>query len=176
MPYFPGYFSAAIIVIVVAVFIRAARGNALKESSFKDRMNFVVCAPKAYKVVGIICSGLFGVAFVASTFAMAGDGDYPWVAAIFIAFLALGLFLLHYSIHWKLVVAGDTLVLTPLFGKDRTYSVRDITHIKLDIYMGVKVYSGDRKLFNVDRYSTGTAMFISYLIEKGVKAPNRIII
>ena len=163
-------------MIVVAVVVRAARAHALKETPFSDRMNFVVRPPKAYKVVGIVCSALFGLALIASSFAMAKDPDYPWVATIFIVFLALGLYILYYSMRWKLVVAGDSMMLTPLFGQDRAYHVRGVTHIKLDVYLGVKVYSDKKRLFNVDKYSTCTAMFISYLIEKGVSAPDRIVL
>jgi len=171
-----GYFAAAVIVIVLAIFIGAIRKNALKQSPLASRMNFVVCAPRSYKGVGITCSALFGVALVGSTIGMAGDPDYPWVACIFGGLLAMGLFILYYAYRWKLVVAEDAMALTPLFGQDRIYSIRDVTHIGMGIYSGVKVFSGRKRLFSVDRYSSGTAMFISYLIENGVKAPKKIII
>ena len=173
---FSNYFVVALIVIVVTVFFNVLRKRAQKELFAENRMNFIVCAPNAYKVIGFICTGIFAFAFIGSTMAMWGDPDYPWVAGIFAGFLALGLFIVYYSFRWKLVVAEYTLILTPLFGLDRMYSVREITHIKMDVNLGIKVYAGKKKLFNVDRFSTGGTMLISYFIENGVRAPDKIII
>ena len=172
---FFGYFSVAAIVIVLAVFYSKARRESLNEALFTDRMHFVVCAPKVFRVSGIICALFFGAIIIFYSFTVAEDDPaYFLLTAIFAGFLVLGAFLAYYAFRWKLVVVDNWLNLTPLFGSKRKYYVRDLTHFKTDPTFGVRAYSNGKQLFLVDSYSVGCGMFVSYLIEKGVKAPDKI--
>ena len=171
---FFGYFSVAIIVIVIAVFYKTAHREAHKETLRTDRMNFIVRAPKVYRVIGITCASIFGVILIVSSFTVAEDPIYYLLTSIFLGFFIFGACMAYYTFRWKLVVAGDWLVLTPLFGNERKYSVRDLTHIKTDPTYGVRAYSDNKRLFSVDSISIGCGMLISYLIEKGVKVPDKI--
>lgn len=162
-------------MIAIVWAVRHARKQALCESPLRDRMNFVVCLPLHYRVVGFACAALFGVlSVIALRNFDRGDVDYRIGCVSALTICALGLFFVYKSYRWKIVVAEDRFVLTPLFGKRRNYSVRDVTHIFTDPTFGVRVYAGEKKLFTVNRVSVGSAMFVSYLIEKGVRVPDRI--
>ena len=176
MAQFFGYFSVAIIVIGVMLLYRVTRREALKESPNSDRMHFVVRPPGLYRVTGIVCSSLFGVSLAATCFTLTNDPIFPLLAGIFAPLFAFGLYLVYYSYRWRLIIADDELVLTPLFRQNRTYSIRDISHITLGSARGLRVYvyKEEKKLFSVDSVSTGSAMLISYFIEKGVRVPAKI--
>ena len=84
---------------------------------------------------------------------------------------------MHFTVHslqGKLNVNGEQLLLTPTVGKGRTHSLAEITHIDVDEGRGIRVYSDKEKLFSVDSAAIGLEMFISYLIENGVKVPDKI--
>ena len=171
---FFGYFSVAVIVIVIAIFYRTARRESQKEALQADRMNFIVRAPKVYRVIGIVCAALFGVVLLISSITAYEDPVYPVLASVFLCFFVLGAGMAYYTFRWKIVVTDDLLVLTPLFGGDRKYSVRDVTHIKTDPTLGVRAYSKEKRLFSVGSISVGCGMLVSYLIEKGVRVPDKI--
>ena len=169
-----GYFSVAIIVIVIAVFYTTARREAQKEVSKSDRMNFIVRAPRFYRVGGIICASFFGSILIVLSFAAADSPDHSLYTSIFAGLFVLGACIAYYTFRFKLVVSGNWIELTPFIGNGRKYCVRDITHIKVDSAYGVRVYAGKKRLFLVDVVSVGCGMFISYLIEKGVRVPEKI--
>ena len=172
--YIIGYFGVAIIVIVLAVFYRAARKEALYVALCTDRMNFVVRVPRIFRVLGIVFAALFGACLIFSSFTVPDDPGYPFFTSVFAGFLITGSLLVYYSYRWKLIVADDRLVLTPVFGRERTYSIRDVTHIEADAARGVCAYSNQKRLFSVNSVSVGCGMLVSYFIEKGVRAPERI--
>ena len=153
---------------------RATRNEAVREPPDSDRMHFVVRPPRLYRVIGIVCSALFGVSLVVSCFTFSGDPVFPLIAGIFATLFALGLYIIYYSYRWRLTIANDEIVHTPLFRLNRTYSVREVSHITLAPGRSIRVYTDEKKLFSVDSVSTGSAMLISYLIEKGVRAPGNI--
>ena len=169
-----GSFSTAAIIIVVTIVFRQTRKEAQKTASRTDRMHFIVRAPKLYKVVGIVDAGLFGTALVFSSFTAADDPAYPFFTSVFAGFFLLGLFIIFYSTRCRIIVEGSAITVTPLFKKEAMYSVKNITHIKADVNLGVRVYSGKKKLFTIDSFSIGSGMFVEYLIENGVEVPDRI--
>ena len=169
-----GSFSTAAIIIVVTILFRQTRKEAQKIASRTDRMYFVVCAPKMYKIVGIIDAGLFGTALVFSSFTAADDPAYPFFTSVFAGFFLLGLFIIFYSVRCRVIVEGSTITVTPLFKKEITLSVKKITHIKADVNRGIRVFSGKEKLFTIDSFAIGSGMFVEYLIENGVEVPDRI--
>ena len=172
---FFGYFSVAAIVIVLAVFYSKARRESQNETLFADRMHFIVCAPKVFRVSGIVCASFFGAIIIFYSFTAADDDPaYFPLTSIFTGFFILGAFLAYYTFRWKLAVVGNWLDFTPLFGNKRRYSVLDLTHFKTDPTFGVRAYTNEKRLFSVDSYSIGCGMLVSYLIEKGVKAPDKI--
>ena len=169
-----GSFSTAAIIIVVTIFFRLARKEAQKEAFRADRMHFIVRTPKLYKVVGIVDAALFGTALVFSSFTAGDDPAYPFFTSVFACLFLLGIFIIFYSIRCRIIVEGSTITVTPLFKKETTFSVKKITHIKADVNLGVRVYSGKEKLFTMDSFSIGSGMFVEYLIENGVSVPDRI--
>ena len=172
---FFGYFSVAAIVIVLAVFYSKARRDSQNEDHFTDRMHFIVSAPKVYMVSGIVCASFFAAIVLFYSFTAADDDPaYFPVISVFTGFFILGAFLALYAFRRKLVVAGDWIDFTPLFGNKRRYFVRDMTHFKTDPTFGVRVYSDGKRLFSADTYSIGCSMLVSYLIEQGVRAPEKI--
>ena len=174
MAQYIGYFSVAIIVIVVWLVFRAAQNEAVKEPLNSDRMRFVVRPPRLYRVTGIVCSALFGASLVVTCFTLTDDPIFPFVAGVFSPLFALGLFIIYYSYRWRLTISNDKLLLTPLFRQDRMYSVRDVSHITVDPVRGMNLYAKGEKLFSVDGFSTSYAMLVSYLIEKGVHVPESV--
>ena len=169
-----GYFSIAIIVIVIFVLVRRGRDNAEKEALSHDRMNFVVRLPLAYKVIGIVFVAVLGFGLVMILATAWGDSDFPLYAAVVTGLLLLGLFITLYTIRFRVVVDGNHFTLTSLFRGVRTYHVCEVTHIEADNTRGLRVYKGGKRLFFVDRYSVGCNMLISYFIENGVRAPKKI--
>jgi len=171
---FIGYFSVAVVVIVIAVIFRILRRKSQKISSVSDRMNFIVRSPGIYRVTGIVCAAFFGCIFLISSLLAGNDPAYPFFTSVFIVFFAAGLFIAYYSFRWKLVVADNWLFLTPIFGNERKYNVREVTHIKTDPNLGIRAYSNDKKLFSVGSFSICSGMLVAYFIEKGVRAPEKI--
>ncbi|MDR3365316.1 MAG: hypothetical protein LBS91_10305 [Clostridiales Family XIII bacterium] len=169
-----GYFSGAIVVIVLAASFSAARRNAQRKPPSGDRMNFVVRAPGVVRGLGIGCAACFGLVLALCSFLAAYDPNYPFYASVFGVLCTIGIILLFYSIRWKLAVNGDKLVLTPLFGKDKVFYVRNVTHIKVDGSRGVRAYADQKRLFSALSISPGISLLISYFIENGVRAPEKI--
>jgi hypothetical protein len=174
------YFAGAIIVIVLIILFNTARGEARKEARRADRLNFVVRAPKFYRIAGVAVTAVFVLLFIlvltlgGSSIGSGEDGVILFAGLVFGVFFLLGAFILLYSIRWKLNIVGDDLVLTPVFGRERSYSVREITHIKTANTGGIQIYIGSKKIFSVDAVSIGSNMRIAYFIEKGVKTPDKI--
>jgi hypothetical protein len=96
------------------------------------------------------------------------------IELIFMVIFAFGLCMTYCSHRWKLIVAEDELVFTPVFGKDRKVFVSDVTHLKVDPALGIRVYQKEKKLFEVGLYASDRAMLVSYMIEKGVRVPDKI--
>ena len=168
-----GYFAVAAIVIALAVIIRFARRKEEKKALGHDRMNFTVRPPKTIRIVSIVCSAIFGIVFI--MLLLPSDGEEN----IIIILLALGFAAaaacgLYYSFRWKLVVREDELLLTPLFGKEQKYSVSDVTSIETKSVYFVQIYKDNKVLFSAPGLSQGGVMLVSYFIEKGVKAPEKI--
>lgn len=169
-----GYFSGAVIVIALIFVLGAVRREAHKESLRSDRMSFVVRAPGMYRTLGIICAALFGLCLIFSLLTLEGDPLYPLSVPVFAVLFAAGLLGTYYSYRWKIVVAEDGIAFTPLFGKKKDYSIGDVTHIRTDQRFGIQAYTDTKRLFTVDRFSVGSAALVSYMIEKGVRVPDRI--
>ena len=172
MAEFFGYFIVAVVVIVIAVFHKTAHRDAQNEALPADRMSFIVRAPRLYRVVGIVCAALFGLILLVSPFT--AEDPYFLSTLVFTVLFVSGIGIAYYTFRWKLVIEGDWIVLTPLFGNERRYFVRDVTHITTDLRYGVRAYSDRKRLFSVNSISVGCDMLISYLIEKGVQAPDKI--
>ena len=169
-----GYFSVAAVVIAIMAVVKRGRDKAEKGVLVLDRMNFVVRAPLAFKVLGVVCAAFFGFALAFYSMTAADDPAFPFFISVFAAFFAVGFFLTCYSYRWKLVVAEDSMVLTPLFGKDRIYSVREVTHVKADRNRGIRVFMAGKRLFMVGFVTADSMALVSYLIEKGVRTPEKI--
>jgi hypothetical protein len=172
-----GYFNVASIVIVIVMFAQSKRRQALRNLPVADRMNIVVCFPRSYRNLGIVVTAVCGGLFLLSLLGHVRDPENMTrlvISVTLAAFCAVGVYQAYRSSRWRVVVAEDDLVLTPVFGKGRQFSVRDVTHIRVDPTFGIRVYREEEKLFTVNRLSTGSAALVSYLIEKGVRVPDRI--
>jgi len=176
LPEFLQHIVVAITIIVIVVVSQRWRKKEERDALNQDRMNFVVRPSKVYVVIGIGLAALDG--FVLAQFAARwlGDGNergFSLPAAILLAVCLFGVFLALYPFRYKIVVAGDRFTLIPLFGKGRVFSISDATHIKTNWNI-LRVYAGAKKLLSVGIYSSGCGMLISYLIENGVSAPEKI--
>jgi type II secretory pathway component PulF len=167
------YFGVAIVVIALAITIGTARKKAEKKSSGQDRMNFTLRPPRTLRIASISCTGIFGLVSVILLTLSDGIEDIP-VLLLALSFTIFALFFLYYSYHWKLIVSEDELILTPLFGKKRKLYVGEITHFEIKNNNFTKVYKNEKKLFTAPGLTQGGSILVSYLIEKGVKAPVKI--
>lgn len=167
------YIAPAIVVIAIFVCFKIARREGEKKTRKMDRLNFIVRSPKLYTIVGLVDLVLFGGLCV--MFLITGnDSADIFVFITFIGFALLGFFILIYALRCKVVVEGDQISVTHMFKPKQDYSVRDITHIKVSTNLGVRIFSDRRKLFYVDIFGVGCGALIAYLIEHGVKVPDRI--
>ena len=168
-----GYFLVAATVIALALIVNTARKKAEKESLNKDRMNFTVHVPRIIRIASIVVASVFG-AVLFLLLIPSPDEQSLVINLLALAFMAIALYFLYYSFRWKLVVAEDELTFTPLFGKRRNYNVKDITNIKIRNTYYIQVYRNENRLFSAPGLSQDGVMLVSYLIEKGVKAPSKI--
>jgi Ca2+/Na+ antiporter len=168
-----GYFVVAAVVIVLAFILKTARKKEEKKSLGKDRMNFTVHVSKAGRVVSIVLSSVFGAVLLLLLIPSAEEQSLP-ITLLALAFVIIALSFLYYSFRWKLVVAEDEITFTPLFGKKKKYNVGEITNIETKSTYFIQVYKNENRLFSASGLSKGGVMLISYLIEKGVKAPVKI--
>ena len=168
-----GYFGVAAVVIALAFIIKTARKKEEKKSKGLDRMNFVVRTPKTIRIVGIVCTAVFGTVLVL-LLAPAGSESNFVVTLLALAFVVIAACILYYSYRWKLVVAEETLVLRPLFGKELKYSISDVARIETKSVYFIRVFGESKKLFSAPGLSQGGVMLVSYFIEKGVEAPAKI--
>jgi len=167
------YFGVAIVVIALALTIGFVRKKAEKNASGTDRMNFTLRPPKMILIVSIVCAALFGLVFIILLVPPYNAENLPMIL-LALGFMIIAACFLYYSLRWKLVVAEDVLMLTPLFGKKLEMQVRDITHIETRNANYIRVYSDDTKLFSAPGLSQGGSKLVSYFIEKGVRAPSNI--
>jgi len=167
------YFVVAAVVIALAFIYKTARKREEKNAASQDRMNFIVRAPKIVRVASLACTGLFGIVFI---FLLIPPGNETGkvINLVALAFVVVAGWVLYYSHRWKLVVAEDSLVLRPMFGKIMNYSVHDITRIETKSVYFIQVFGDKRKLFSAPGNSNDGVMLVSYFIEKGVKAPANI--
>ena len=174
MAQYIGYFSVAIVVIVVLLVFRAMRNAAVKVPPNADRMNFVVRPPGLFRVGGIALSAVFGFIIAVCYLDQSADADFLFPVVFFSLLFAFGLILVYYSFRWRLTISDDGLLHAPLFRQERRYSVRDVSRIDAGVFGGIILYSEKKKLFFVSTSSTGCAMLVSYLIEKGVHVPENV--
>lgn len=161
----------AIIIIVVTVCFRMVLKKDAQEMRKMNRVNFVIRSPKFYKIVGLVDLVLFGGLII--MFLLTGNETADaFVFTVFSVFAALGLFILLYAVRCRITVEDERISVVSMFKPKRDFSVKDITHIKASPNLGVRVYSGSKKLFSVDTYAVGCGMFVSYLIEQGVQTPD----
>jgi uncharacterized membrane protein len=165
-----GYFVVAAVVIVLAFVLKAARKKEEKKSLNTDRMNFTVHVSKTVRIICIVVSSVLGAVLLLLLIPSAEEQSLP-INLLTLAFVIIALCFLYYSFRWKLVVAEDELVFTPLFGKKKKYNVGDITNLETKNAYFIQVYKDDNRLFSAPGLSQGGVMLVSYLIEKGVNAP-----
>ena len=82
------------------------------------------------------------------------------VIPVFISLFAFGAYSLARE---KIVINQNTILFTPIFGKNKTYYFKDITKIETDILSnGTVVYSvyTNKKIFSMDSMKTGVNLFL----------------
>ena len=176
MPEFLQHIVVAITIIVIIVASQRWRKKEEREALNQDRMNFTVRPSKVYTVIGIGIAALDGFVLAQTGAQWRDDGSEPGLhlpSAILLAVFLFGIFLALYPFRRKIVVAGERLTLIPLFGKGRSFDISEVTHIKTNWNI-LRVYARAKMLFSAGSYSSGCGMLISYLIENGVNAPDKI--
>jgi len=83
-----------------------------------------------------------------------------------LTFISLSVYLVVYSLRWKLEVHSDQVIIHPLFGNPFTISIGDITRIKYDTR--TTAYIGDKKVFSMDnKWAIGSMVLYLRLRELG---------
>jgi len=168
-----GVTTVCIIGAVVFVF-SLARKEAMRSENKYAQERFVVHAPAMGEQAGWVLIALMSGLLL--YFSITGEiGPKPWIMYIcFGVFIAGGAFLVFVVRRWRLEVRGDSLVFRPVFGRRRTYNVKDATHFSTTPTGEIKVYAGKRKLFAIDTFMIGSKQFAAYLRKKGVAPKGKI--
>lgn len=116
----------------------------------------MVCYPKLYYIVGIICFVLFLIPTIITAFL-----DLPFYLPVgFSVFSILGVILVVASINCKIFYGSEKIVIQNFFGKKRTFSYDQISGFRTSS-LGYVLFFGKRRC-SVEYNCLGQIEFLNY--------------
>lgn len=167
------YISLAIVPIMVGILTPLVFGlirkASLKKEAKMNKRDFVMCYPLAWAWFSLFTSiALAMVLILLNIF----DEVRIVVNAIVVPFIVLFLFGVYAFVREKVVVKNNTIIITPVFGKTKTYTFSEIKKLKEVVWsngtMSYKVYS-DIKLFSLSNSVPGYNLFMDRVRETKIK-------
>ena len=160
MEFFSQYATIFLTAILVPIVLGIIRKNSIKKEAGMNAQDFVISYSVGWPISMLIISALITVLL----FAVNWSGEANLAANICIpTFALLFLFGAYATARMRIVVTGELIVVTPVFGKVKQYCFRDITKIKIVPFSnGQTAYYvyGDKRLFSLDDTLAGTNLFL----------------
>ena len=146
--------------MLVPIVLGIIRKNSVKKEAGMNAQDFVISYSVGWPVYMLVISALI----VVLLFALNMGGEANLAANIFgPVCVLLFLFGAYATARMRIVVTGESIVVTPIFGKVKQYCFRDITKIKIVPFSnGQTAYYvyGDKRLFSLDDTLAGTNLFL----------------
>jgi len=165
-------FAAIITSVVIGVIFALSQRKAKKLEAEMDAGDFIVRRPLVLLIIGLILTIIFVFILAVLNYK---DPDIWLVLLIFLPFLLLGPMCVVCYYRWNIIVKGNQISYTPLFGKERTFSFDHITTVKRgalptrgESVDTIKAYHGKKKLFTVTDVCPGFNVLASRLESEGV--------
>jgi len=127
-----------------------------------DENNVVLRQSYIFFILGTICTPLFSIALFYNykTFGF-------WGNLLFILFIIIGVFLIIYSIRWKLQIKNNKIIFRPFIGKKKIFNINYITRIEIKRNI-LKAYNENNVIFSIDFNCVGFNIFLSRLEKENI--------
>lgn len=158
--------------------VRLMAKQARKSESSMNTRNFIITQHKFTMWLGIIVSVIFA-AIITLMLIFPDDAIEAWLYVVSLVFLVAGLLLAYYVIRWKITIEEDSIIVTPVFGKQIIINFREIskaTYEVVEASNSEKVYSesvivydaNGKKLFSIELICIGFSTFLKRLNEENI--------
>lgn len=152
VPFVVGILTPAIFTVI--------KSNNLKKETQMNISSFVVGYSTGLSVSLLLFAILLSVVLIVLNICEHSNLYTNLIVPIFILLFAFGAYSLSRE---KIIINRDTIVFTPIFGKNKIYYFKDITKIETDILSnGTIVYSvyTNQKIFSMDSMKVGVNLFL----------------
>lgn len=119
--------SSLVVTILTIVMTRHARQA---ERGLPDG-DFTVRQSKAYLVLGIICTVMFGGSIAAITVLVEAKSLIWWLYPFFGGFTFLGVYAMLYALRWRVDVGNETFTYQPALGSAKIIPYTSITRTQI---------------------------------------------
>lgn len=158
------YLSLAIVPFMVGVliplFFNLRRKSNLKKEAKMNKYDFVMCYSLFWALSAIITSII--VAAILILLNLFAEIRLE-VNVIVIPFIVVFLFGAYAFVREKIVIKEDTIMITPIFGKARTYTFAEIKKVKKVVWSNGMTSYGiykDKKIFSISDNVPGFNLFM----------------
>jgi len=151
------YIIIAAVILIFYFFVKLE--GKIAEKNMNEN-HFIVRQSILYLLAGVICT-LFFSAITVWAILFPNDTAEWWVFLIFSLSIILGLYLLIYSIKWKIKIDDEHIVYTPFFGKKIDLTFKEITKVKIQRNNKMEVYTSEKKVFSIEYNTKGYNILLS---------------
>ena len=160
--------TAMLVAILVPLVLGIIKKNSVRKEARMNAQDFVISYSVGWPIFMLVISVLIAVLL----FAVNWSGEANLAANICVpTFSLLFLFGAYATARMRIVVTGESIMVTPILGKVKQYCFRDITKIKIVPFSNGQtayyVYS-DKRLFSLDDTLAGTNLFLQRARELGI--------
>jgi hypothetical protein len=160
MKFISQFATTMLVGIFVPLVLAMVKKNSVRKEARMNAGNFTIACSARWSIYMLVMSALI----VVLLFALNMGGEANLAANIFgPVCVLLFLFGAYATARMRIVVTGESIVVTPIFGKVKQYCFRDIAKIKIVPFSnGQTAYYvyGDKRLFSLDDTLAGTNLFL----------------
>lgn len=165
------YVIYALVPIVVGlispmIYLLIQNSNIRKESKMNSN-DFVICASIPLCFFAIIITFLFSLILLLLNVFNAATLIINIICIPILCFLVFGCYVI---VKEKTIVKGSVITHYPIFGRRKTFNIKDIRRIEISIQRGITEYKiyGQTKLFVLSSFAKGTKIFIDKLQNENI--------
>ena len=152
----------AIIIFILIIIYKLILYIEKKSIKKMDENNIVLHQSYFLFILGIICVPIFSIALFYNykTFGF-------WGNLLFILLIISGVFLIIYSVRWKLQIENNKIIFRPFIGKKKIFNINYITRIEL-ILNKLIAYNDNNIIFSIECNCIGFNIFFSRLEKENI--------
>ena len=168
MKFISQFATTLLVAILVPLVLAIIKKNSVRKETRMNAQNFTIAQSVGWPIFMLVISVLIAVLQFAVN--MGGEGNLAAniCCPVFAIFFLFGAFA---TARMKIAIKNNTILVTPMVGKQKQYDFQDIQKIKtVSFSNGQKVYYvyGEKRLFSLDDTLAGTNLFLKKAQAQGI--------